>query len=46
MYTNADKTGKMVKKCLQDCEHLVVISEAQKKFFDRTMGRLGQRINR
>ncbi|XP_037819166.1 uncharacterized protein LOC119608718 [Lucilia sericata] len=43
---NVDKTGQMVKKCLQQCERMVVINKAQKQFLNRTTGKLGEKIDR
>ncbi|XP_065358705.1 EF-hand domain-containing family member B-like [Calliphora vicina] len=43
---NVDKTGIMVKKCLQQCDRMVAINKAQKLFQDRTAGQLGERIDR
>ncbi|CAD6999054.1 unnamed protein product [Ceratitis capitata] len=43
---DVDFNGKYVKKAMEQCDNLIVISKAQKEYLERTLGRLGCSITR
>ncbi|XP_018789609.1 PREDICTED: EF-hand domain-containing family member B-like [Bactrocera latifrons] len=43
---DVDFNGKYVKRAIQQCDNLIIISKAQKQFLERTLGRLGRSIYR
>ncbi|XP_067625305.1 EF-hand domain-containing family member B-like [Eurosta solidaginis] len=43
---DVDINGKNVKRVMEQCDNLIVVSKAQKQFLERTMGHLGHAIKR
>ncbi|XP_053958594.1 uncharacterized protein LOC128863457 [Anastrepha ludens] len=43
---DVDFNGKYVKRAMEQCDSLIVVSKAQKQYLERTLGHLGRSINR